>query len=243
LKKLLFLLPAAAIASLLVISSAAADYALFGDATIVAGGNPGNAAEIVSDATGAGFGGVDFPVEPTAWSDFDTLSTDFNVTDDDCGGGSPRFVLGVDTSGDDATDGYVVVHLGPSPSYTGCAAGWQSSGNLIGNEDAGRYDFSGVGGSPFTTYSGAPAAVMAGSVTEVFVVVDGFWHAGASGGDGEQTVLVDNVDVNGELHTFEPPTPETKNDCKNGGWQNVFRADGSPFKNQGDCIQYVNTGK
>ena len=31
--------------------------------------------------------------------------------------------------------------------------------------------------------------------------------------------------------------------CKNGGWQSVARAGGSPFKNQGDCIQYVNTGK
>jgi hypothetical protein len=31
--------------------------------------------------------------------------------------------------------------------------------------------------------------------------------------------------------------------CKNGGWQNVTRADGSSFRNQGDCIQYVNTGR
>jgi hypothetical protein len=35
----------------------------------------------------------------------------------------------------------------------------------------------------------------------------------------------------------------SKNDCKNGGWKSVFRADGSAFKNQGDCIQYVNTGR
>jgi hypothetical protein len=34
-----------------------------------------------------------------------------------------------------------------------------------------------------------------------------------------------------------------KNQCKDAGWQSVVRADGSPFKNQGDCIQYVNTGK
>ncbi|MEP7226468.1 MAG: hypothetical protein ABI785_03830 [Gemmatimonadales bacterium] len=34
-----------------------------------------------------------------------------------------------------------------------------------------------------------------------------------------------------------------KDDCKNGGWQSVTRADGSPFKNQGDCIQYTNKGK
>jgi hypothetical protein len=31
--------------------------------------------------------------------------------------------------------------------------------------------------------------------------------------------------------------------CKNGGWQQLVRADGSHFVNQGDCIQYVNTGK
>ena len=33
-----------------------------------------------------------------------------------------------------------------------------------------------------------------------------------------------------------------KDDCKNGGWQSLTRADGSPFKNQGDCIQYTNKG-
>ena len=34
----------------------------------------------------------------------------------------------------------------------------------------------------------------------------------------------------------------TKEMCKQGGWETLFRADGSSFKNQGDCIQYVNTG-
>ncbi len=32
-------------------------------------------------------------------------------------------------------------------------------------------------------------------------------------------------------------------DCKNGGWESLSRGDGTGFKNQGDCIQYVNTGK
>jgi hypothetical protein len=31
--------------------------------------------------------------------------------------------------------------------------------------------------------------------------------------------------------------------CKNNGWQTLSRADGTTFKNQGDCIQYVNTGR
>lgn len=37
--------------------------------------------------------------------------------------------------------------------------------------------------------------------------------------------------------------PASKDQCKNGGWMTSVRADGSTFKNQGDCIQYVNTGK
>ena len=37
--------------------------------------------------------------------------------------------------------------------------------------------------------------------------------------------------------------PLTKAYCKNDLWQHLARADGSIFKNQGDCIQYVNTGK
>ena len=34
-----------------------------------------------------------------------------------------------------------------------------------------------------------------------------------------------------------------KNQCKDDGWQTRVRANNTPFKNQGDCIQYVNTGK
>ncbi len=39
------------------------------------------------------------------------------------------------------------------------------------------------------------------------------------------------------------PVAKTAAQCKNGGWTMTIRADGSSFKNQGDCMQYVNTGK
>jgi hypothetical protein len=42
---------------------------------------------------------------------------------------------------------------------------------------------------------------------------------------------------------FGGNVPTNKNQCKDGGWMTRVRADGSTFKNQGDCIQYVNTGK
>jgi hypothetical protein len=43
--------------------------------------------------------------------------------------------------------------------------------------------------------------------------------------------------------TFGCPVAINKDQCKNDGWKTLFRANGTPFKNQGDCIQYVNTGK
>jgi hypothetical protein len=50
-------------------------------------------------------------------------------------------------------------------------------------------------------------------------------------------LAIDNVNL---LSVNEATTVAA---CKNGGWQSYTRADGSLFKNQGDCIQYVNTGK
>lgn len=221
---------------------AATTYSLVGDAAIVAGGNPGNAAQIRSDATIApSFGGVSVVLDsPIPWASLTTLSTDFDVTDDNCGGGSPRVQIRVDTTGDGISDGSVRVALGPSPSFTGCAAGWQSTGNLIGNADAGRYDYSVFGGSPFTTYANAPAIVTAGQVVGMFVVVDGSWNAPATGGDGEQTTLVDNITVNSDVTTFDPVLvgpPTDKDECKKDGW---ITFDNPVFKNQGECVAYTN---
>ncbi|MFL5464179.1 MAG: hypothetical protein ACJ8AC_09115 [Gemmatimonadaceae bacterium] len=43
------------------------------------------------------------------------------------------------------------------------------------------------------------------------------------------------------IYNFEPfRTAVTKDDCKNGGWQSVKAADGSSFRNQGQCVSYVN---
>ena len=34
--------------------------------------------------------------------------------------------------------------------------------------------------------------------------------------------------------------PTDKDDCKKGGWMTMSREDGTTFKNQGDCVSYVN---
>lgn len=36
---------------------------------------------------------------------------------------------------------------------------------------------------------------------------------------------------------------QTKGQCQNDGWKLVVNGSGDPFKNQGQCVQYVNTGK
>jgi hypothetical protein len=46
-----------------------------------------------------------------------------------------------------------------------------------------------------------------------------------------------------EPFNLSRPYLTRKDDCKKGGWETLTRDDGSPFKNQGDCIQYMNTGK
>ncbi|HEX3100122.1 MAG TPA: hypothetical protein VHQ41_04120 [Patescibacteria group bacterium] len=53
--------------------------------------------------------------------------------------------------------------------------------------------------------------------------------------------LVDDVSV--MSGPTPPPVATNKDQCKNGGWANVVRADGSGFKNQGDCVSYTNNGK
>ena len=188
------------------VQSANAASTLFGGATM----GPGHVI-LVSDATDNpgnttnDFSGVRFDdAAGLPWASLATVMADYNVTDDNCGGGSPRFQIQVDTNGDTVSDGNVFVAIGPSPSFTGCAAGWQSTGNIIGNSDAGRYDYGQFGGSPFTIYAGAPANVLAGTVRNISIVVDGSWSAAATGGDSEQTVLIDNVVINSTTYDFSP---------------------------------------
>ena len=39
------------------------------------------------------------------------------------------------------------------------------------------------------------------------------------------------------------PIAVTRGQCAGGGWRTLFRKDGTPFRNQGDCNRYVNNGK
>ena len=154
-----------------------------------------------NDASGATF--ADTGV--TTFSSISTLSTEFDVTDDDCKGGSPRFQIRVKPPSDDEKN--VFVYLGPSPSFTGCSTNvWIASGNLIGATD-GRYDTSQVqAGTQISTYAQALALVGSYQVTGISLVVDSGWAFD----DKEQTVKVRNVRVNGStFYTGETTPPPT----------------------------------
>lgn len=199
---------------------AASPFTPFGGATLVPDG-----ASLVSDLSntdpGDDYSGIDFSVpSDMTFADITELSTTFNVTDDDCAGGSPRYQVNVETPTGTKN---IFVYLGPLPSFTDCPTGDIASGNLIGSLEP-RYDLSQLGGSFYGTY--AEALVLAGSyeVSGVQLVVDSGWAMP----DQEQTVIVTNPVV-----TFDAPT--SKDQCKDGGWQSFSS---QAFKNQGDCVSF-----
>lgn len=230
------------VAGLAVASSAvlAASYTLDGGATLAETGNASDGAiQLVSDDTNAG-SSVLFELDNTlTFAELTTLSADFNVTDDDCTNGSPRFSIGLNT---ESGVKYVFAYLGPTPNYQGCTADtWTSSGNLLA---AGlNIDTSQLGGTFYDTTENALATYGGLSVAEVLLVVD----AGYAFEDGEQTVLVDNVVINDTTFSFEDEAEApvyTADDCKRNGWRDLTGEAGEPgpFRNQGDCVSFFATG-
>jgi hypothetical protein len=59
----------------------------------------------------------------------------------------------------------------------------------------------------------------------------------------DELQIYDGALTAAQVYLLANPVPTDKNQCKNGGWQFLERADTTLFKNQGDCIQYVNTGR
>jgi hypothetical protein len=202
---------------------AANSFTLFDGATAVSGGTQLVSNLSDTDTTNDSSGiNLAIPSGQTFGS-ITNISTSFNVTDDDCGGGSPRFQIAVDPGNGDIKN--VFAYLGPTPDFIGCAAGVQSSGNLL-NSGA-RFDSTQLGGPFYGTF--ADAVGVAGSMTVVGaqVVADGGWAFA----DQEQSVIVSNAQV-----TFGSPT--TKDQCKEGGWT----AFSGGFKNQGQCVSSVASG-
>lgn len=203
----------------------AGGYSLFGDATLAAGHDSPTGVQLRSSTSvPPGYGGIDFAVPSgMTFSQLSNLGTDYEFTAASCGGGSPRFQINIDGRN-------AFVYIGPPPDYTGCPADvWTASGNLA--TPASFVDTSQLpGGAPYDTFAAADLKYGSDIVTGIQLVTDASWLFGI------QTVVVDNVTINGTTYTFE-----SAEGCKDGGWQAFTSAPG-PFKNQGDCVSYFATG-
>ncbi len=205
-------------------AAAVPSYTLFGDAEVATPGyNSPTSVQLRSDAEGLNYGGIDFSVPAgLTVADLDQLSTFFMFMEGSCGGGAPRFQVGV-TNG--TTSGNIFVYLGNPPNYTNCPQNvWLDSGNLL--EAADLVDATQIGGTFYQPYSSVQTQFGTFQIESISLVTDGSFAVGT------QTVLVDDVNINGTTTSFE-----TVDSCKNGGFSQFTSAPG-PFRNQGQCVSY-----
>ena len=143
----------------------------------------------------------------------------FDYSGDAATAGSPRISLPIDTDNNGTTNFYAFI--GASACGVGGHVDIHNAGCLV------FYTGGPVSGESWVTFSAHGWRVATDDVP--FVIAD---DAG--------TWTVNNVQL-GQGSAAGVATK--KDECKKCGWADLTRADGSSFKNQGDCIQYVNTGK
>jgi hypothetical protein len=182
----------------------------FGAATVTDG-----VATLVSNTsntdTADDFSGVTVPLPAgLTLAQVTQLAAEYNVTNDDCAGGSPRFVINYGVNQN------MVVYFGPAPTFTGCAQDtWLSTGNLVGTADACRVDTSQLSpGTQCSTWAAALALVGSRPINSISIVVDGSWALA----DKEQTILVRNVQLNDKTYLTpaapKPPKVNPTTACK-----------------------------
>ncbi len=132
--------------------------------------------------SGDGYASLDLPVPAGATiAGLTDLGVDFILeADDDCGGGSPRFSIGVDMDNDGSADFYLYVTFDPC-----VAGGANSTGNLV--ESDAPHTFGPAGGP--LTWAEVVANYGTGKITYLGLIVDG----GGGQPDGEQTIFVQSL--------------------------------------------------
>jgi len=165
-------------------------------------------------------------------------------TSDKDGGDFDVWVMNADGTGQtDLTQTGVGVHeQNPNWSPDGSQITFESnadgySGVFVMNADgSGSTDVSGPVGA------GDPAWSPDGNQI-TFIEDYDVWVMNADG-TGQVNVTNNASGVSAQNPDWGPTkVPTDRNQCKNSGWQTLVRTDGTTFKNQGDCVQYVNTGK
>jgi hypothetical protein len=113
----------------------------------------------------------------------------------------------------------------PSGTFTLSAAAGTLTGNVGGFVQAGNQTPDGFPLHLVLTVTGGTEQ-LENATGEI--VLDGFFGIGGETANGT---------VSGSLAGLGPPV--TKDDCKNGGWQNLANDQGVLFPNQGQCVSFV----
>jgi hypothetical protein len=111
------------------------------------------------------------------------------------------------------------------------------------NGGAGKWWSTGASTCPQSnacTWSTLVASFPGATITGGYGINAGSNNAGLDGSVDALSIAYGGGSI---TYDFEPfVTATSRESCKDGGWKTRTRADGSPFKNQGDCVSYVNNG-
>jgi hypothetical protein len=166
-------------------------------------------------------------------------------------GGSPNQVpalnLEIDYNGPDVAGGFATLVFEPVyntnqgviqdgvwqfwDAYNGGQGVWWSTKNIPG---VCAFDC-------FVSWSDIVAANPDATILGGFGINQGSGNPALTGASDKLTIGYGGDCVTYDFEPYKVAT--TKDDCKVSNWQSFKRADGTSFKNQGQCIQYVNTGK
>jgi|GEM_PF-4585341 len=142
-----------------------------------------------------------YPNAPYAVSSIASIGMDYKMVQGCLSGGSPRFVFSVDTDNNGISNGTIICHVSNPPSFNDCPPlnQWISTGNLISQTDA-RWEIGGsLGGGPYQTHAQVVSNFGSAQVLVSYVVTDSAWN-------GDDDMLVDNVNLNGAVQSFNNAT-------------------------------------
>jgi len=164
--------------------------------------------------------GVDIitPLEGGPVSGITELNFDYK-NGEHCGAGAPRFNI----------------QSGSKVAFLGCAGGTQTPTS--------EPNWTHVEFTPAQIAAALATATILSTDTldDLYIIFDEGTDTPTGGTIGVAgTVHIDNISVNG-ASVGSPTSPQSREDCKNGGWTNLTDANGHAFKNQGDCVSYFAT--
>jgi hypothetical protein len=145
----------------------------------------------------------------------------------------------------DASNNLVLCNPNGANANTPACAGkvfvpWSYIISVIPNATIlGGYGINQGSGNPALTASSDALAIGYGS----FCITYDFERDSDGDGVPDGSDACPNTPPGTQVNASGCPLAVNKDQCKNGGWQTLRRANNTTFKNQGDCVSYTNNGK